>query len=248
MTLRHHEGWNMPADEGFYPALPAVYRNVRMQFVFFYAAPTSVALFLPEPLQPSETGCCVAGGVDIPFCTHYGAFQETFLMMECLFQEKKGFYCSHVFHNGPAGIAAGREIYGTPKVFAEVRIRHLERTMSSETLHNGVRLLDIHSTLDKVPEQSAMPSLKPAWRLKVIPRADGPGPAIKQLIDCSDVVHDLRIHFQAQGSGLVSLGKTPCYDLTSLAPHRYGVAFYQECSYSEGYARIEYDFLQPEKV
>jgi acetoacetate decarboxylase len=100
MTLRLHEGWNMPANEGFY---------------------------------------------------------QTFLMMECLFEMKKGFYCSHVFHNGPAGIAAGREIYGTPKVFADIRIGRAERTMSSETIHNGVRLLEIHSTLDKIGNMDVMP-------------------------------------------------------------------------------------------
>ncbi|MBM3802541.1 MAG: hypothetical protein FJW26_09575 [Acidimicrobiia bacterium] len=245
MTLKHSEGWNMPADEGFYPPLPAIYRNVKMQFVFFYARPEAVAAFLPEPLRPSETGCCVAGGIDIPFCTHYGAFQETFLLLECLFQGKKGFFCSHVFHTGPAGIAAGREIYGTPKVFADVRVRHLERTMLSETLHNGAHLLDIHSTLETAATPAAMPSVKPAWRLKVIPRADGPGPAIKQLIDCSDVIQDSTLHFFAQGQGRVWFGSSPCYDLSSLTAQRYGPAFYQECSYSEGYAKIAYDFLRP---
>ncbi len=246
MALKQNDGWNMPPKEGFYPPLPAVYRNVKLQMVFFDAEPSSVALFLPEPLQPSESGCCVVGGIDVPFSTHYGAFQETFVMMECVFERKKGFYCSHVFHNGPAGIAAGREIYGTPKVFADVRIRQMERTMSSETNHNGVPLLNIYSTSDRLAEERSMPSLAPAWRLKVIPRADGPGPAVKQLIDCTDVAQGLTVHFQARGEGHLWLGKTPCFDLSPLTPQRIGDAFYQECSYSEGYARIAYDYLKPD--
>ena len=245
MALKAGEGWSMPVDCGFYPPLPAIYRNVKMQFIFYYSSPHAVAQFLPEPLQPSESGLCVAAGIDVPFCTHYGTFQESFILMQCRFENETGFYCSHVFHNGPAGIAAGREIYGTPKVFADVRVHHLERTMSTETIHNGVPLLDIYSTLEKATTvENAMPSLTPAWRLKVIPRADRPSPAIRQLIDCSQVMQDLTLHFQAKGRGRLSFGASPLYDLTPLIPQRYGDAFYQECSYSEGYARIAYDFLQ----
>ena len=49
MGLKHDDGWNIPADNPFYPSLPAVYRNVRFQFVFFHADPTAVQDFLPEP-------------------------------------------------------------------------------------------------------------------------------------------------------------------------------------------------------
>jgi acetoacetate decarboxylase len=247
MALKHHEGWNMPADCGFYPPLPAIYRSVKIQFVFFYGLPRSVASFLPEPLKSSDTGLCVAGGIDVPFCTHYGAFQESFIMMQCQFEGTTGFYCSHVFHNGPAGIAAGREIYGTPKVFADVRVRYPQRTMLTETFFHGASLLNIHSTLEEITT-GFMPSLAPAWRLKILPRADGPGPALKQLIDCSQVTQDLTLHFEAKGQGRISLGESPGCDLTPLAPQRYGDAFYQECDYSEGYAKIVYDYLQEERA
>ena len=121
MGLKHDDGWNIPADNPFYPSLPAVYRNVRFQFVFFHAAPAAVQSFLPEPLEAAEDGLCVASGLEVPFCTNYGPFQESFIVMKCRFRDQTGFYCSHVFHNGPAGIAAGREIYGTPKVLRRVK-------------------------------------------------------------------------------------------------------------------------------
>ena len=67
MGLKHDDGWNIPADNPFYPPLPAVYRNVRFQFVFFHAEPIAVQGFLPEPLEAAEDGLCVASGLEVPF-------------------------------------------------------------------------------------------------------------------------------------------------------------------------------------
>ena len=88
MGLKHDDGWNIPADNPFYPPLPAVYRNVRFQFVFFYAEPTAVQGFLPEPLEAAEDGLCVASGLEVPFCTNYGPFQESFIVMKCSFKDQ----------------------------------------------------------------------------------------------------------------------------------------------------------------
>jgi acetoacetate decarboxylase len=244
MRLKHDEGWNIPADHPYYPPLPAVYRNVKFQFVFFYARPSAVREFLPEPLEPAEDGLCVVSGLDIPFSTSYGVFQESFVLMRCQFKEKTGFYCSHIFHNGPAGIAAGREIYGSSKIYAELRVRQVERTMLTDTLLEGMPVLQISSSIEEVVPQTAMPSLTPSWRLKIIPRADGPGPALKQLIDCAKTTQDLKVHFMARGQGRIVFGPSPLCDLTSLSPLRYGDAFYLESSYSEGYAEIVYDYLK----
>jgi len=153
-----------------------------------------------------------------------------------------------VFHNGPIGIAAGGEIYGTPKVYSDVKVAQFERTMVTDTLFQGVRILRISSTMEQSLNAADAPSvlsLVPAWQLKVIPKADGPGPAIKQLIDTSRVFQDMTLHFCARGSGRVTFEAAPGYDLTALTPRKYGEAFYTETSYSEGYAEIAYDYLKP---
>ena len=233
MRLKHDDGWNIPAGSPFYPSLPAVYRNVRFQFVFFHAAPTAVQDFLPEPLQAAEDGLCVASGLEVPHCENYGSFEESFIVMKCHFQDQTGFYCSHVFHNGPAGIAAGREIYGTPKVYAEMKVTHADRSMVTETSYGGAPVLRIASSVeagsprdggagqdgDAAPHD-AMPALTPAWRLKIIPRADGPGPALKQLIDCTKTARDVEVHAFAQGKGTIELGASPRCDLTPLEAAR----------------------------
>ncbi len=273
MRLKHDDGWNIPTGSPFYPPLPAVYRNVRFQFVFFHTAPSAVQDFLPEPLQAAEDGLCVASGLEVPHCENYGPFEESFIVMKCHFQDQTGFYCSHVFHNGPAGIAAGREIYGTPKVYAEMKVIHEDRYMVTETSYGGVPVLRIASSVETgVPRDAvtgqdgggpreagtgqdggaapdadagyaAMPALTPAWRLKIIPRADGPGLALKQLIDCSETTQDVEVHAFAKGKGTIELGASLRCDLTPLAPLEYGDAIHMESSYTEGYARVVYDYL-----
>ena len=188
----------------------------------------------------------MASGLDIPFCTNYGPFQESFIVMQCRFKRQTGFYCSHVFHNGPAGIAAGREIYGTPKIYAELKVRQVERCMLTETSLSGLPVLHISSSMEEIAPHDAMPPLTPSWRLKLIPRADGPGPALKELIDCSKATQDLTVHFMTKGQGRIVLGASPLCDLTPLTPLQYGDAFYMECSFSEGYAEIVYDYLKKE--
>ena len=191
---------------------------------------------------------CVASGLEVPDCENYGPFEESFIVMKCHFQDQTGFYCSHVFHNGPAGIAAGREIYGTPKVYAEMKVTHADRSMVTETFYGGALVMRIASSVEAGASQDtgaghdagapqdggadqdgggpreagagqdggaapdadagydAMPALTPAWRLKIIPRADGPGPAIKQLIDCSETTQGVEVHAFAKGKGTIELG------------------------------------------
>ena len=244
MRLKHDEGWNIPACDPFYPSLPAVYRHVKMQLVFFEASPEGLTGFLPEPLEAAESGLCVAGGVEIPYSSSYGAFEESFLMLACRFRGHPGFYCSHVFHNGPAGIAAGREIYGTPKVYAEIKVHRDRAGMRAETAYQGSSVLTVSSQTPIAAQPADLPALTPNWRLKIIPRADGPGPALKQLIDCANVMDDVAYHHVSRGDGSVTLGRSASCDLTPLAPRGCREAFYFELSYAEGYGEIAYDYLK----
>ena len=245
MPLKHNDGWNIPPSDPFYPPLPAIYRNVRFQFLFFTAAVDAVAGYLPEPLEPSPDGLCVASGLDIPFCSAYGPFLEAFVLLKCRFRGQTGFYSTHVFHNGPAGIAAGREVYGTPKVFADLDVRQIERSMYTEARMGGVPVIRLSTVATEGAPPDAMPRLAPAWRLKIIPRADGPGPAIKQLIDAGPAARDVTVHYCARGSGSVHFEASPYVDLTPLQPLTCGDAFYLESSYSEYYGEITYDYLKP---
>jgi acetoacetate decarboxylase len=243
MPLAHDDGWAIPFDSPFYPMLPAWYRDVQFQQVFFRADPAAVARLLPEPLVASPDGECVAMGIRIPFSSAYGAFNEAAVDLRCSFRGQNGWYTSHVWHDGPRGIAAGREIYGTPKIFSEIEIRHVDAAMLTRASIGGVPAITISSTMEEAIELSAIPALTPSWRLKIIPRADRPGPAIKQLIDGTSATIDFEGRASFRGRGTVHFEPTPFGDLTGLRPLEYGDAYYFEADYGEGFAVIAYDYL-----
>jgi acetoacetate decarboxylase len=243
MPLAHDEGWAIPFDAPFYPMLPAWYRDVQFQEVHFRADPAAVAALLPEPLVASPGGECVAIGIKSPFSTAYGAFNEAAVAQRCLLGDQPGWYSSHVWHDGPRGIAAGREIYGTPKIFSAIEILELEAAMTTQASMGGVPVITITTTMEEAIEASQIPDLTPSWRLKIIPRADRPGPAIKQLIDGTSATGNLEVRAIFRGRGTVAFEPTPFGDLTGLRPLEYGAAYAYVANYSEGFATIALDYL-----
>ena len=138
MAVAHDNGRTTPVDAPFYPALPAWYRDVQVQSGHFRADPMAVARFLPGPLKASQGGECVAAGIKMPFSTAYGAFNEAAFSFKCSFRDQSGWYLSCVRVDRPRGIAAGREIYGTPKIFAQLDVM-FERVLHRGELQRGLR-------------------------------------------------------------------------------------------------------------
>lgn len=235
---------SIPLDAPFYPALPAHYRNVRFQLVFFHADLDAVSRALPAPLEPDPEGLCVAIGLVVPFCSNYGSFREAILEQKCRFGGQTGWYCSHVFHDGPCGIAAGREIYGTPKIYSGMEVKHVDRAMVTTARLADLPVMTVAGTMEEQCASADLPGLTPAWRLKVIPRADGPGPALKQLIDAGPAMQDLQVHAVFRGKGTVRFEPNPLCDLTSFEPRSYRDSFHMEASYTETYGRIAHDYLE----
>lgn len=234
--------WTTPLGLPFYPPLPATYRGVKFQLVRFIADPASIAPLLPELLEVSPDGECFAAGLEVPYSSSYGAFEESFLLLTCRFRGRKGYYCSHVFHNGPEGIAAGREIYGTPKIFAKIEVTHREHQMRTfASIRGGDAWMSVETACAETIAPETLPVLAPSWRLKLIPRADRPEPAIKQLIDGSGAGRNQVIHASRRGTGAVRFGPA----LAALAPLSTGDAYYFETSYEEHFAEIVYDYLCP---
>ena len=243
MTIPLDKIANMPAFSPYYPMPPARYRNVRFQYVYFRVDVSAVDRVLPACFEPSDDGFCAAIGLSAEWTANYGPFQESLLVVKCKYEGKTGFFAPVVFLNSRSSIPAGREIYGTPKVFADVQVNTDERVMVTDTNLAGTSVLSIRSTMQRDAAIDELPKLQPSWRLKVIPRADGNGADVMQLIDGSNATLDVTVHVVRAGDGVVQFRPSPIYDLSDFTPREHLGAHYVEMDYTEGYVGIVKDFL-----
>jgi hypothetical protein len=153
----------MPVHAPFYPELPATYRDVRIAQLAFTADPAAVARFLPDGLEPDPDGVCVALGIEVPFCTAYGPFGEGALWLHARFRGETGWYMPIIWHDGPAGIAAGREIYGAPKVFSRIESGFDGPTWRTAVTMGGLPVFAIAMTLDAPVDPAEVPSYGIGW-------------------------------------------------------------------------------------
>ncbi len=244
MTIPLDQIANMPAFSPYYPMPPCRYRGVRFQFVYFRADLAAIDRVLPACFEPSDDGFCVAIGLTAPWTSSYGDFQESVLSVKCSYEGTVGYFAPIAFLNSRSSIPAGREIYGTPKVSAEIEVGMDERVMLTDTRLAGASVMVIRSTMHKPATSDDLPNLGPAWRVKVIPRADGQGADVLQLIDTTKVMADMNVHACRAGDGVVQFDPSPIYDLSDFAPREYYGAHYLEMDYTEGYAEIARDFLK----
>lgn len=235
------DGAVMPAHRPYYPPLPTYYRDVRFQLVYFRADPTRIRPYLPEPLEVAADGLCVAFGIDVPFSSSYGPFHESGIQIKVTFRGQEGFYNSHLYLDNVPAICAGRERWGAPKEYATVTFAQQHNLLAVETIKDGVSIMTTTSDLGAPTTPDALIPMFPSYRLKLIPRADGPGAAIKQLVTASPV--DVTTHLLYQGSGTVNFGASANSDLRAFGPIAEVAAFYQVASYTETYGEIVYDYL-----
>ena len=243
MTIPIDQISSMPAFSPYYPSPPVRYRIARFQFVCFRSDRSAVDRILPSCFEPSDDGFCVAIGISIPWASNYGAFDESVLTVKCIYKDQVGFFTPVAFLNSRSSIPAGREIYGTPKVFADFKVGMDERVAFTDTQIAGVSILSIRSTLHRTARIEELPQLVPSWRLKAIPKADGKGVDVLQLIDGAKSTSDVRIHVCRSGDGVVQFDPSPVYDLSGFSPLEYYDSYYVEQDYTEGFGEIVHDFL-----
>lgn len=235
--------WAMPGDSPAYPRPGGYYGNVIFQLVYFTTEPDNIAPMLPEPLVPSPAGRCCAFAIDARFCADYGPFQEVGVAVGCLFEEQEAFFLPCLFLNSSDPIAPGREIWGSPKKFADVTITQQGNEITATAVRADVRMIQINSRMTEIAREEDIPPLWPMYLLKTIPSADGNGLAVKQLVQGAPP-EDVKVHKLFKGPGVVSFSPTVAGDFWRLTPKTFEGAIYQECSYHQGFGTIVKDYLK----
>jgi acetoacetate decarboxylase len=236
------EGQIMPAHRSWFPTPPTYYRDVEFQLVYFRTDPAVVREHLPEPLEPDSDGLAVAFGIKVPFCSAYGPFNEAGISVRCTFRGQTAFFNTHLYLDNPAAICAGREIWGAPKEYAQVTFTTRGNLVYCQTVKDGVPIMTITSDITQKAEPAEVIPMFPSYRLKLIPKADAPGPAIKQIVNASPA--DMELKLLMKGNGMITFGSSANSDLAALTPREIVAAFYEVATYTEVWGEIVYDYLK----
>ncbi len=241
LPLPFGEGEVLPAHRSTYAAIPTFYRGIETQLVEVTVDPAAAQSHLPEPLIADPEGRAVMCSLKIGLSS-YGPFNEAGIYLRCTYNGEPAVYNSHLFLDNVTAICAGRERWGVAKEFAVITFQDYENVRVCEVVKEGAILMRISTTWDALAEESELPMLAPNYNLKLIPRADGPGAAIKQLVRYeSEAVGESR---QFAGRGMVELRSTAKTDLATLAPKSVGRGFYHVGDLKELHGTIIIDYLK----
>lgn len=240
--LKLKEGHAMPPHEPAYPE-PGIYRDERLQFVYFRADPERVWDLVPEPFEPTSDGMCVAFTIHQPFGTSYGPTYESGVAEKVTVLGQTGFYISHLFLDNMNAIMAGRERWGAPKLYGRISLDYESNVLIGRTTREGLDVMTVTTKTHTACTDDDLPApFMPWYFLKIIPRADGPGAAIKQVV--SFVTPVPKVHVYLKGSGAVIFNDAAGTLLGGLRPIDTLGGFYLVYDEDEAYGTVLMDCLE----
>jgi len=238
---QRNENWTTPVDAPMYGPLPTVYRDVVFNTVYFRTDPANIAPLLPEPFEPGEDGICAALAIEVAFSSSYGPFNEMGVVAQVTFRGQKGFYLAALYLNNDSAIAAGREIYGSPKKMAEVTFEDHGEVFVATCRRSGIDIIRLTSRILTPAKEDDFIPVFPIFNLKMIPRIDKPEPAIKQVTSAG--VDNAKLRWLYKAAGTVQFQPSVSGDFARLQPQEILGASRSKMDYEQGFGEVVYDYL-----
>ncbi len=173
-TIRRN-AFAMPLANPAYPPGPYHFYNREYLIITYRTDPEKVRLAVPEPLEPTES-VVKYEFIRMPDSTGFGDYTESGQVIPVAFRGKQGGYVHRMFLNDHPAIAAGRELWGFPKVLASPSLQVESDTLLGKLDYGPVRVVTgtmgyKHKQADAAGVKAALEA--PNYLLKIIPHVDG---------------------------------------------------------------------------
>jgi acetoacetate decarboxylase len=191
-------GHNLPVSGPLYPDPPYYYRGAKIVLGVYEADSERVARHLPPDVTPLEDPVvCIAWVCNYPFTT-FGTYNEAILFVRTSLDGQGYAYCPFIYVDAEAPMAAGREVWGWPKKFANLRfdfggsgMGYREQFVYSVERPAGKRILTVNMSPERPAQPEELGGL-PMLTLRKIPASEaGKPPAVCELVrtDTQMIVH-----------------------------------------------------------
>ena len=198
------KGFNLPVSGPLDPDPPYYYRGAKIVLGVYEARTDLVARHLPPGVTPLEDpAVCIAWVCNYPFTT-FGTYNEAILLVRVKFEGEGYSYCPFIYVDAEAPMAAGREVWGWPKKFADLGYvdggagkGYREQFMYTVERPAGKRILTVTMSPERLANPEELGGL-PMLTLRKMPNSEaGKLPSICELVR-TDV--NMTVHRSADGS------------------------------------------------
>ncbi|KAG8153615.1 acetoacetate decarboxylase [Burkholderia catarinensis] len=197
----------MPLTSPAYPKPP--FRFVDREFIIitYRTDPAALERVVPAPLKIVEP-VVKYEFIRMPDSTGLGSYTESGQVIPVTLDGAPGGYTHAMYLDNLAGIAAGRELLGFPKVLASPKLEVRNDSLVGTLDYNGVRVATATMTykyhaLDI--EQVRQSFETPGFLLKIIPHVDGVTPRLCELVR----FHSFDVNIKGAWTGPASLELHP---------------------------------------
>jgi acetoacetate decarboxylase len=182
------KGFDLPVSGPLYPDPPYYYRGAKIVLGVYEAATERVLRHLPPGVTPLEDpAVCVAWVSNYPFTT-FGTYNEAILLVRVRFGREGYSYCPFIYVDAEAPMAAGREVWGWPKKFADLGFDvasgkgYREQLMYTVERPAGKRILTVNMSPERPAQPEELGGL-PMLTLRKIPNSEaGKPPSVCELV------------------------------------------------------------------
>ncbi len=200
---------------------------------------------VPEPLKV-VSNIVKFEFMKMPDAYGFGSFTEAGQVIEVEFEGKPGTYSHMMFLDNLAPIAAGREIWGFPKKYANPRLEVDVDTVLGTLKYNSAEVATgtmgfKYKSLDNEQMKNNLENT-PNYLLKIIPHANGMDASVCQLIRY--FLKDVTVHGAWTGPAALQLFEHALAPVAKLPVRKVIGGTHLIADLTLGFGEIVYDYLQ----
>lgn len=198
------------------PFVPYECKNNRMLFALCKGNEEQIKNYLaPTPFEYVSNDLLLSI-TDFMNCDKV-PFMDCAVAVPVKYQDTFGGYYLFEYENHDSAIAAGRELWGYPKKYADISLVKNGSVMHGKAVRQNKTVIELTCDLSQVASEQLMPVVTPHLNIRMIPRADGKGIEMMQLLS-RDTSPDFQKKSEQWGQTSVSVTGLSTDPIDQLGP------------------------------
>jgi acetoacetate decarboxylase len=235
--------YSIPRSAPLYPEPPYLYRGGNILICVYQTSRKMLEQLVPEPLKPARNNLVYAWQNEF-HASGLGSYHEAVITVPVELDGQPGLYAAYLYLDSDAAIAAGREIYGFPKKFAQFSMSKEGNGFLRSVERGGKKIFGISLRSTKPGKAEDLAALaNPIFNFKRIPSIrKGAAPDVMQLT--ATTLQNVVVHKLLEGNATIQFGRSQDDPVWLLEPEHILKGIYCELDFDLTYGEVVYEYKE----